>query len=255
MIDLHTHLLPGVDDGSPNVHVSGQVLERFAREGVERVICTPHLLASRADRAPIARHRELLAELREHLITLGAPVPALELGWEIMLDRPGCDLAAPHLAMAGTRVVLVELPRRFIPPGATVELARLRAAGLVPVVAHPERYPGITLAMLREWREAGCVIQTDADMLVGRGSRSEMAKAMLAEGLVDVLASDNHGDLRSLGTVRRWLEELGAREQAELLTRLNPERLLRGEAPLPVPPARLERGVLHRLRELVLGRR
>ena len=63
MIDLHSHLLPGVDDGSSNIETSVAVLERFARHGIEVLVCTPHLEASRAQLAPYAHHRDLLAEL------------------------------------------------------------------------------------------------------------------------------------------------------------------------------------------------
>ena len=68
MIDIHTHLLPGVDDGSPSVEASVPVLERFRKDGVTVLVCTPHLKASDAHRAPIERHREILAKLVE-----GAP--------------------------------------------------------------------------------------------------------------------------------------------------------------------------------------
>jgi protein-tyrosine phosphatase len=80
VIDLHTHLLPGVDDGSPSLDVSLPVLERFGAEGVEVLVCTPHLDASQAAEAPIARNAEIFARLVER-----APArPALLLGWEIM---------------------------------------------------------------------------------------------------------------------------------------------------------------------------
>ena len=103
MIDIHSHLLPGVDDGSANIETSVAVLQRFERQGIEVLVCTPHLEASRAERAPFERHRELLAEL----IAAAPPKPQLRLGWEIMLDRPGCDLRSPTLSLGGARAVLV----------------------------------------------------------------------------------------------------------------------------------------------------
>jgi protein-tyrosine phosphatase len=251
VIDIHSHLLPGVDDGSPSVEVSVGVLERFARQGVEVVVCTPHLLASRADEAPYGRHLDLLAELRRAV----PEGPTLRLGWEIMLDRPGCDLRWPALALGTSRAVLVEFPRAYLPPGATGELERLVGDGLVPVVAHPERYHGCTLDTVRVWREIGAVIQTDATMFFANGPMAELAKSMLEEGLIDCLASDNHGDRRSLATARTWLDELGATELAALLTRSNAERVLSNQPVIPATPIRLSRGVWFRLRELVTGRK
>ncbi len=100
------------------------------------------------------------------------------------------------------------------------------------------------------------MIQGDATMPVAGGPVGKLARALLEQGLVDCLASDNHGDVRSLGAARRWLEEIGAAEQARLLTHVNAERLLRSEPVVPVGPLpALDRGVLARLKELVLGRR
>ena len=251
MIDIHSHVLPGVDDGSADIGTSVAVLERFAGHGVEVLVCTPHLNASEVAFAPVERNRRILAEL----VAAAPPVPELRLGWEIMLDRPGCDLTAPHLALGSSRAVLVEFPRAYLPTGTAEELNRLRRSGVVPVVAHPERYFGCTLDTVRAWREVGAVIQTDATMLLARGPMTELAKAMLTEGLIDCLASDNHGDRRSLAATRVWLEEMGAEEHAQLLTRANAARVLADQALIPVPPLPLGRGVFGRLRELLFGRR
>ena len=252
MIDIHSHLLPGVDDGSPSLDVTVGVLRRFRDQGVQTVVCTPHLAASEAPRVPQADYAR-----RFEALQAGAPPdgPALKLGFEIMLDVPGVDLTAPHLALGGSTAVLVEFPRPSLPAGAGDELHRLRMSGVVPVVAHPERYRGCTLDAVRQWRRAGAVIQTDGMMLLGRGAAAQLAREMLAQGLVDCVASDNHGDGRSLAGVRRWLEELGAREAARLLTKINPERVLTDDPPLPVPPVHVSRGPLARLRELLRGHR
>ena len=251
MIDIHSHLLPGVDDGSRTIAQSVEVLQRFGTEGVEVLVCTPHLNASAADQAPYELHERLLADLR----AAAPPRPELRLGWEIMLDVPGVDLAAPHFGLAGSRAVLVEFPRTGVPQGAGGELARLRMSGVMPVLAHPERYWACTLDQVRAWRGHGAAIQTDATVLLGKSDIAGLARAMLEEGLVDCLASDNHGDARSLGAVRAWLVEIGAEEQAHILTHANPARLLAGQDPLPVAPIPAEPGLLGRLRELLFGGR
>lgn len=243
MIDLHSHLLPGVDDGSPSVAKSVPVLQRFASQGVEVVVLTPHLTASRAAKAPHARHAELLEELRA-----AAPDgPELRLGWEIMLDEPNVDLRSRQLALGESTAVLVEFPRVAVPMRAAVELARIRASGLVPVLAHPERYWGCTPQTVAEWRTAGAVIQMDAASLSGRGTIAVMSRALLADGLVDCISSDNHGDSRALATARDWLLEEATPAHAELLTRTNALRLLNDEPTLPVPPLRKSTGMLSRL--------
>ena len=250
MIDIHTHLLPGVDDGSPSVERSVPVLERFRADGVECVVLTPHLAASRARTAPVARHQAILEALRE-----AAPTGLeLRLGWEIMLDEPNTDLRAPQLGLGGSRAILVEFPRTSVPARAAEELFRLRSGGSVAVLAHPERYWGCTPAKVAEWRAAGAVIQMDTAALIGKGSIASMARTLLDAGLVDLFASDNHGDSRSLAAGRNWLLETATREHADLLTHTNARRLLAGEPVLPVPPLPTMPGIFHRLRELFVRR-
>lgn len=234
MIDIHTHLLPGVDDGSPSLKVSRPILERFAREGVTAVVCTPHLLASRAHEAPHERHGQQLEAL-QRAVPNG---PRLLPGWEIMLDIPGADLSSAWLGLGGSQAVLVEFGRGGAPVGAEAELRRLARSGRRPVVAHPDRYLGCTLDDVRAWRRAGALIQCDGTTLTGEGRASRMVLALLESGLVDFLASDNHGDRRSLRAAARWLEANGGDAQLPLLTERNADRILRNLDPLPVPPLR-----------------
>ena len=173
-----------------------------------------------------------------------------------MLDRPGCDLAEPWLALGGSTAVLIELPRTPVPADrVTAEISRLVADGVRPVIAHPERYPRCTADSVRAWRGAGAAIQSDTTMLLAAGPARELGVALLARGLVDCLASDNHGDARTLRTARDWLAEVGGQEQAELLTRINPAYLLASRPPEPVPPLKLDRKLVDRLRAIVASAR
>ncbi|HEU4629039.1 MAG TPA: CpsB/CapC family capsule biosynthesis tyrosine phosphatase [Gemmatimonadaceae bacterium] len=250
MIDIHTHLLPGVDDGARTFAESLAALQALTSDGVRRIVCTPHLRASQAAEAPRVRNDALRAELQHRV----GGVPALELGWEIMLDRPGVDLTAPELRLGASRAVLVEFPHGGVPPGATAELRRIRESGVVPVLAHPERYWGCSVTHAREWRAAGAVLQGDATFLLGSGDKGRLARSLLALGLLDLLASDNHGDRRSLRGARDWLCELGAGDAAELLTGRNAAHLLADEPLEPVPPVVVDRSLARRLRELLFGR-
>jgi protein-tyrosine phosphatase len=250
MIDIHSHLLPAVDDGSQSIEVSVGVLARFAEQGVEHVVCTPHLKASRAGDVPHGLYAERFAEL-----VAAAPArPVLSRGWEIMLDIPGADLRSRALSLGESTAVLMEFPHTGVPTGATEELYRLRTLGIVPVLAHPERYFGCSLDLVREWRRIGVVMQVDGLALGAGGPMGRLARAMLEHGLADCLASDNHGDTRSLAGARLWLQEMGAREQAELLTSVNARRLLTNERVIPVAPVRLEQGLMRRLRSVLRGR-
>ena len=251
MIDIHCHLLPGVDDGSRSVEMSLPVLERFVADGVQCLVLTPHLLASRASHAPYERNYAILEELR------GVAPRALELrlGWEIMLDAPNIDLRSRTLGLGGARAVLVEFPLRGAPAGAGEELYRIGCSGIVPVLAHPERYFGCTVQRVIEWRQAGAVIQMDTAGLLGKGTISKLSRALVQRGLVDLFSSDNHGDSRSLATARDWLLDVATPRHAELLTHTNARRLLDGEPLVRVPPLSLKGGVFGHLRDLFLTRR
>ena len=247
MIDLHTHLLPGVDDGSPSIDASRPVLERFAAEGVTTVVCTPHLSASAAGEASATRDRN--AALLADLAAAVPSRPELVLGWEIMLDEPGVDLTAPELALGASKAVLVEFPRTSPPGNGAAELFRIRMSGAVPVLAHPERYWGCTVDAVREWRRCGAVIQMDAIMLFGKSPMSVIARDLVAHGLVDCMASDNHADKRSLRAAHQWVAEIASEEQAALLTRENPRRILADEPTLAAAPLPRRRGMSERLRD------
>lgn len=250
MIDIHSHLLPGVDDGSRSFEQSVDVLQRFAADGVECVVLTPHLNVSRLADAPYERHLEILAELRQR-----APkVPELLLGWEIMLDEPRRDLRERRYSLGDSGAVLVEFPLSGVPEQGGEELHRIRGSGVVPVLAHPERYWGCSAAKVHRWRQAGAVIQMDTAGLLGKGRIAQISRQLLELGLVDMFASDNHGDTRSLATARDWLLEVSTPEHADLLTRTNARRLLDGEPMAPVPPLPASTGIFSRFRELFLGR-
>ncbi len=224
-----------------------RVLERLAAEGVTEVACTPHLKASRAQQAPVDAYNELRRRL-EAESTSGI---RLHAGFEVMLDAPGVDVRFPGISLGDSRAMLVEFPHGPLPDGHTEELTRLRSLGVVPVVAHPERYGGMTIEIVQRWREIGAVIQGDALLLLSTGQKALLARTMLEEGVYDILASDNHGDRRSLSTVRLWLNEMKGDAQGEVLTTINPGRLLKNEDLQPVAPLREERGLWQRLRAML----
>jgi protein-tyrosine phosphatase len=247
MIDIHSHLLPGVDDGSPSAEVSVPILELFGTQGIDTLVLTPHLNASQAHNAPLAQYRAILEELQR----VSPAKPGLLLGWEIMLDTPGVDLTSFDLTLGTSRALLVEFARGGVPRQGGAELRRIARSGRTPILAHPERYFGCTVDQVKEWRALGVVIQTDVSVLLGRGAPAELARELLAFGLIDILASDNHGDQRTLAAAPEWLKTRGASdEQIDLLTHTNARRVLDDEDPLPVPILKAMMGPMDRIRSI-----
>ena len=249
MIDLHTHLIPGVDDGSHTVEQSVEVLQRFARQGVTAVCCTPHLKASEAGAAPCAQMDALLGDL----IDAAPPVPALHRGFEILLDVPNPVLGERCLRLAGSRYVLVEFGR-LVPADASVEiLSRVAEQGIVPVLAHPERYAVCTPELGARWRAAGAVLQVDATTLLGESRRAGRARALLQAGCASIVASDNHGDGRSVAAAVDWLSSHGGAAQAQLLAVDNPASILADRPLAGVPPLRVRRSLYTQFKQFLVG--
>ncbi|MFI5214596.1 MAG: CpsB/CapC family capsule biosynthesis tyrosine phosphatase, partial [Gemmatimonadales bacterium] len=181
--------------------------------------------------------------------------PKLVRGFEIMLDTPRGAFGDRRLNLAGTRYVLVEFGR-LLPADASVEaIAHIKKLGLRPVLAHPERYATCNPVNAQRWKEAGAVLQLDATTFTTDSRRAERARALLSLGLGDIVASDNHGDTRSVATAVEWLESHGGRMQAQLLAVDNPAAILEDRDLLPVPPLKIRRSWYSALKAFVVGGR
>lgn len=250
MIDLHTHLLPGVDDGAETIEQSVAVLAQFKKQGVSTLCCTPHLKASEFGQAPCHELDELLEELRTQA---GDDSPRLVRGFEIMLDLPAPVINDRCLTLNGTRYILVEFGR-LVPADPSVEvLQRITDQGFIPVLAHPERYAVCSVALAERWRGAGAVLQLDATTLMSESKRADRARDLLIAGLASIIASDNHGDGRNLAASVDWIARHGGPLQAQLLSSDNPAAILADRAVMPVPPMRIRRSWYTKLKDFVIG--
>ncbi len=249
MIDLHSHLLPAVDDGARTVEQAVATLREMTRQGVTDVCLTPHLTASRADQGVPGRHDTAFAAL----MAVAPGQPRLSRGAEVMLDRPLGEAAAadPGVRLGGTRYILVEFPRLVAGEAVSHALAHVLALGLVPVLAHPERYTCCSVNAVHRWRSMGALMQVDATTLLSPRGRGDRARQLVSAGLADLLAADNHGDARMLLTGRRMLEEHGGAAQAELLTTRNPAAILADQPTQLAEPLELKSSLLQRLRRLL----
>lgn len=250
--DLHSHLMPGVDDGAADAAEARAGLAALRAAGAAHVVTTPHVDGSLTLRADALEER--LAALDAAWAALAGlaaehePGLRIDRGAEVMLDVPTPELADPRLRLAGGPFVLVEFPHRILPPQSADTLARLAGRGWIPLVAHPERYAslGEDLEPIGAWRRAGAYLQVNGPALLGRfGPRVRAnALALLARGWADCVATDYHarGEPRLTEYRQALIAQLGS-EHAELLLSVNPARIARGEAPVPVPPSRTRRSV------------
>lgn len=253
MIDLHSHLLPAVDDGSRSVEQSVKVLGEMARQGVTDICLTPHLQAGRAESGPPAGHNRAFEALRAE----APPSPRLHRGAEVMLDRPITRpvALARNITLAGSRYILVEFPRLVAHDTVNNALTQVVELGLIPVLAHPERYSCCSVEAVRHWRSIGAKMQVDATTLLAAQARGQRARQLIAEGLADILAGDNHGDDRTVATGARFLEAQDGGEQVELLVVRNPSAILSDGTMSPVPPLRMRQSWMRRIKQFLEGGR
>lgn len=248
MIDLHSHLLPGVDDGSRTVDQSARVLRAFAGKGITDVACTPHLLASTVALGWPPAYEAAWAQL-------DGKVPdgiRIHRGAEVMLDRPIPPVVAERkVTLGGSRYLLVEFNRMVPAEIVARALAEVTRTGLVPVLAHPERYSSCTVETVRAWRDLGTVIQVDATTMTLPRSRGDRARDLVHAGLADILAADNHGDDRSVATALDWLGEHNGADQATLLLETNPRAMLDDLTIYAVDPLPMKKSVWRLVRRLL----
>ncbi len=261
VVDVHNHLVPGVDDGARTVADALAGIERMVAAGVRRIATTPHLDASlaedrRALDARVAAVERAWQPVREEAATR-YPELALDRGFEILLDVPDPHLTDARLRLAGTRFALVEWRGPRLPRGTVGVLAGLTGSGIVPVVAHPERYAlGRDVALAEDWRAAGALLQVNHGSLHGRYGKEARARALalLREGWVDLMASDFHGRAHLSTYVeetRNWFQRHDAEGIFQELTTVNPGRILNDEMPMPVPPLDVPLGPLERIRSFL----
>jgi protein-tyrosine phosphatase len=245
IVDLHTHVIPGVDDGANDLDESVVAISALVESSVTAIVATPHFRASLQEQPRRARSRLELFDAGWHMLQEAVAKAGLEVrlerGCELKLDAPRVDIADDRLRLAGTRYVLVEFAALQLPPFAGNQLAALREADVTPVLAHPERYVGFPGAFERaeRWREEGTLFQVNGGSLLGRYGRPAegAARELLRRGWVDCVASDYHarGELDT-AAVRDWLAKAEDGEEiAELLMSTNPGRLLAGQDPVEVP--------------------
>jgi len=257
LVDLHNHLLPGVDDGSRTTAESLEHLVGFAVDGVAAVTFTPHLVLSElATASDIDARLEFLSEAFDAFLyhsSRRTDLPRLALGQEICA-RNGEEMARvasnPRAGLGGTDYMLVELG---FSPGydALGVIEAARSAGRRIVLAHPERYAyawsSSPVDEIRRWRDAGAYLQVNGGSLQGNYTQAALilGQQLVLDDLVTIIASDNHGNARpeNPSQIFSTLVGLVGPDRAGALMGERPARI-RGGRPLegaPVVPGQATR--------------
>lgn len=240
MIDLHTHILPGVDDGAADLEMALAMGRLASEEGIVKIAATPHFHQI-SEWSLIKKQVEALrGEFSQAQI-------AVELvpGAELLLDLNLLDMQAQDIPTYGDqgKFCLIEFPLQQMPIYADEVLFGLQAKGITPIIAHPERYGAVVenpnLAL--EWLRQGCLIQMNTGSILGRfGTKIKgTAQIMLTSQMVQVVASDGHGSERrrlNLAETFSTLVEIVGQSTALDLVKANPQGILRGDFRMKAEP-------------------
>lgn len=189
MIDIHCHILPGVDDGAKDELMALAMLEKAIQDGVTHVILTPHLY--KYSEAKIEKHRAMFKQFVQTVEQKGLPIK-LFLGKEVYFKEPMLD-HVNHLSFEGSPYVLVEFSTSH-PQTIDETVFNLKVSKLKPIVAHVERYPYLKKEDYFQIRETGALLQVNASAITGLEGifKRRLIKFLLKNHLVDVVASDAH---------------------------------------------------------------
>jgi len=234
-IDLHCHCIPGIDDGARNLEESAQILGALESLGFTRVVATPHMRPGLFDNSKamlIDAFETFHAQMQSE-----PPRPLLQLSCEHYFDDVVFRslMAGEGLPYPGERSVLLEFYSTDFPLTVDHRLADLRRRGLMPVIAHPERYEPLWKSpdILERLLDIGCVALLDAGALIGRYGKKpqKCARALLERGMYRAACSDAHrlNDVEATAKSIAWIaNEYGGDEVAELFS-IGPQAILDGQ--------------------------
>lgn len=245
MIDLHCHLLPGIDDGSPDIETSLEMARIAVADGIEIIACTPHIYPGLYENnGPDILRR--VGELQVVLEEAGIPLKLVAGCDAHLTPTMVAELDSGHIpTLAGSRYFLFEPPHHVAPPRLEESVMATLAAGYLPIVTHPERLSWIEshYEIMKRLAAGGAWMQLTAGAITGRfGKRPQYwAERMLDEGLVHLVATDAH-NLRNrkpqmaeaVGMVAARLGEQGAMDMVLTRPRLVLENADPSRAPAPI---------------------
>lgn len=195
MLDMHSHILPGVDDGVPEIEQSIKIISRGLVEGIETFVLTPHIREG-YDKERIDNYKVVFEALKKELVARGIEANLL-LGAENAITPDITSRLRDGTALSiAEKYVLVELPYYQLPNYTDSVFFNLMVDKYIPVIAHPERYMYLAgnLDKVREWADRGVKLQVNSASIGGKygWKPKRLAKKLVKNGLIHFVGSDAH---------------------------------------------------------------
>ncbi len=234
MVDIHCHILPGIDDGSKSWEMTAEMCRMAADDGITHIVATPHA----NDTYPYSRERytEMLGQLHDAadgqlMFTLGCDFHFSYDNIRDALDHPR------RYSIGDTQYLLIEFSDYDIPPSVQQDVFALRSRGIIPIITHPERNqallkkPELVLSLI----EQGCLVQVTANAVTGEWGKSsqKMVEWLLKRQALHVVASDAHDPVRRkpiMSAARDAIAAMAGAEVAAALVTHNPEAIVEGQS-------------------------
>jgi len=238
MIDLHTHIIPGVDDGSRSFTESLNMLKIAEEDGIQTMAATPHIFSSAGKITELEQFRQIFSDFRDRVVNSGSSIEIVQ-GGEVFFTtnlREKMKEFRDILTINGSDYFLLEFPPGFIFPGSDKFIFNILNDGFIPVICHPERNiriqqdPGILYKFLM----TGALSQLDAGSLRGDfgSDASETAYKLLKFNMVHLIASDCHNENSRISGLSFVYEKLQGfeKEKIDIYIKDVPEAIVRNRA-------------------------
>ena len=238
MIDLHSHILPNIDDGSKSLEESIAIIKQAVSNGVTDIIVTPHFILGSSYNKEKSANKKLLADLKKRVEAENLSIN-LHLGNEIFVDIEMVSLLKKKkiASLNDSRYVLFELPMNNEYKNIKKTLFDLQSVGYIPVIAHPERYRIVkeNPQIVEEWQEAGAVFQSNIGSLLGRYGKEakKTLEILLKHEAITFLSSDIHHSrdtfYEDIPKLKKMLKKIVKEDYVEELLELNGKKVLNNE--------------------------
>lgn len=259
MVDIHCHILNGLDDGPQSLEQSMELSRELHKKGIEKIIATPHYISG-DDYVPTCDEITEKARILQQEIDKEGMKLKIYTGMEVYASHDTIEKIKNNeiLSLNDSRYILIEFPFEVIPRYISDLLFAMQLEGFTPIIAHPERYCSKyrKSKLLKDLVDKGVLLQINSESLTGAyGKRAKKAAyQLLKKRMVHFVASDSHSLNRIMSNkqeIERKISRICGYENAQRIMYINPQRVLENENVLHMCTLKkrlLVRGILRKLR-------
>ena len=194
-IDIHSHILYGIDDGSKSLEESIEIIKQAIKVGFKEIVLTPHFIENSKYKASKSEKESILKNIKDELKKQNININ-LYLGNEVFVDNYEELLDKEISFINNSRYILIEFPMNHKPKDINNIIYELKIKGIIPIIAHPERYDYVEkdINIAKEWIEEGAILQSNYGSIIGiyGSGPQKTVKKLLKNNLIDLLSSDVH---------------------------------------------------------------